>query len=1212
MSATAPSTLALDVLRMPLRGWQLIEASAGTGKTWTLAALVVRCVIERDLYPPQLLVMTFTDAATEELRGRIRERLAQAARFFARSVRDPQADAPDDFLRAVRDAQAPQRWPACATALDLAAQWMDEAAIYTLHGWAARMLKRYAFDSASLFEREHVPDSTALKIQAAQDYWRRWFYPLPDGALDLLAPALTTPEGLLAQIEERWTQADRAPQAMAALCQGAPDPQPVLQQWLQWRGQMSAMMQAARTHWTPALVQALREAQAARKLKRVAVHHLESRLAQMAAWVQGGDPPWKVFGYFAAPELVALGWAEAAQWPALGLIAKMLDWVAQEPPALKAVLAHAAHTVWMDYQQAKAHAAQFDFSDLLQQLHHACARSEGRLVRAIRQQYPVALVDEFQDTDPWQYGTLSMIYGPVAQDPAHALVLIGDPKQAIYGFRGADLATYLRARESVQAIHTLSGNWRSTPALVAAVNHIFEHAPAPFGTVPYTPVVACNPNIAPLVLSPGVHQSAVTVWHTPLHEPLSGGAYRSHMAEVFASQMVHLLQQGHAQPSQMAVLVRSGTEAAAIRLALAQRGVRSVYLSERDSVYASGQAQDLWYLLRAVANPADARLMRTALCSASWGLGAAELDTLLHDEAAWDVQVEQFLRWQQVWRTQGVLPMLVQVLHQSGMAQRLLALGVQADSGERQLTNWLHLGELLQAASAGLRTPAALIHFLENQMRQPGASGDVAQLRLESDAHLVQVITLHKSKGLQYPLVFMPFVSAFRAKDAAADATNDASEGDAPDTPTEHPLAEDVRLLYVGLTRAEQALWLGVAPIKGEPNAQGRSVSALGRVLGLGAGTDFATALAAWAQCPHIVLAPAPEPSAAVWRPAASAVAWRAPAQPQRRWLNPRWSASFSALTRDLPPALRQHLPSESNERQIDAALDALDLADAPDVIDAIDTTNLAQTPSARPPGAVGADTPLRQAIDALPAGSRYGSLLHEALQAQAQHDWPAAQALAPDTPMPAWLAALHMHAKPLALSPQALTGLPVWLHAILTQKLPLAQSDKAVEALELRALKPPQRWPEMAFMLTVEGLPSTQLDTWIAQAVWPQAQRAALDARQLHGLLTGFIDLVFEHQGRYWVLDYKSNRLPRYDTPTLQAAALQHRYEVQAVLYQLALHRLLRARLPHYDPARHLGGALLWFVRGVDQPGNGVLNVPVPTALLETLDTALRGAAVP
>ncbi|MCF8160855.1 MAG: UvrD-helicase domain-containing protein, partial [Polaromonas sp.] len=218
----------LDPLTLSLSGLQVIEASAGTGKTWTLAALYVRLVlghapghsdISQGLYPPQILVMTFTDAATAELRGRIRARLSQAARYFHHG--EQAGVEVDDFLRTLRAEIDVGQWPACAERLDVAAQWMDEAAIFTIHGWSSRMLKTHAFDSASLFQQSRVEDSARLRLTAVQDYWRKWFYPLTAEQLGALQSLVSDPQDLLVQLGPLWAKEDKAPHSATAPEPGA-------------------------------------------------------------------------------------------------------------------------------------------------------------------------------------------------------------------------------------------------------------------------------------------------------------------------------------------------------------------------------------------------------------------------------------------------------------------------------------------------------------------------------------------------------------------------------------------------------------------------------------------------------------------------------------------------------------------------------------------------------------------------------------------------------------------------------------------------------------------------------------------------------------------------------------------------------------------------------------------------------------------------------
>lgn len=1222
----APAVHTLNPLTLPLRGLQLIEASAGTGKTWTLAALYVRLVLghtaESDqlgvgLYPPQILVMTFTEAATAELRERIRERLALSARFFQTG----EAPKVDDFLRALRASIAPEHWSLCAQRLDMAAQWMDDAAIFTIHGWSSRMLKTHAFDSASLFTQNRVEDGERLQLVATQDYWRRWFYALDAQTLAALKAVGDTPQALLDKLKALWRESDRAPQTPGT-ASTAPDV--LLARWATWQQRRQELESPARLGWTPEVAQAVQDVAAAKTLKNYRPDWLSGWLAQMADWAQGAEIDPATLERFTTRTLVAKGWAGADQWPVFATLEALADHLSAEPDVVTDLLAHAAQEVQRSYQRAKAQAAQFDFSDLLQNLYHALQAPDGRLATAIRAQYPVALVDEFQDTDPWQFGSLRKIYSdlpnqdkgqsPISSEEAlksgdTGLIMIGDPKQAIYSFRGADLATYLSAREQAQGIYNLPGNFRSTMGVVAAVNRVFEQAQQPFGSVPFVKVDARNPHIQPLQVA-GQPQVAMTVWHLPFAKTPTKDDFLSQMAEVFASQMVALLQSGAAQSGDMAVLVRNWSEAAAIRQALSQRGVRSVYLSERNSVFDSQQAKDLWRLLRAVASPGSNRLVRAALATPTWSLGWSALDALLADEAAWDTLVEQFLQWQRVWHAQGFLPMLYRLLHDQGLAKRLLQDPTQ---GERALTNLLHLGELLQAASLQVQGEGALIRYLEEQLRRPQASGEAAQLRLESDANLVQVVTLHKSKGLEYPLVFLPFISLYRAED------KDSGRDDA------ERLSEDIRLLYVALTRAKQALWLGVAQVKGDLDGKTPQVkSAISSLLGRSTPEDLWDKLQAWAG-EHIAVLTAPEPDDAVYQPVLELKTPQSARVPQRLIYNRWWSASFSALTRDLSHGVSETspLPSERDERLLDAQTDSVLVDEDQGIAGPAAVDLLSEVPP----------------FNEFPAGSRYGTLLHDLLEWQSNHGWPAAAdptATAPTdvadqlpSPQPSpgsgegeiprsvnsalvgaqatlqqqWHNLLARQSQRHHLSASHSALLASWVQLIITSNMPIALINKGQIAINFSDIQAPDMWPEMGFSLPVHNLGSEALDSLITRHVWPEQPRAPLQRRQLQGMLTGFMDLVLLHQGRYYVLDYKSNRLATYLPEQLQQAMLMHRYDVQAALYLLALHRLLKSRLPGYDPAQHLGGALYLFLRGIDQPGCGLLHLNLPVALIEALD---------
>jgi len=1168
---SAPRPQRIDIPCFPFTGAQVIEASAGTGKTWTLASLYLRLVLGegptgKPLRPPDILVMTFTDAATQELRERIRQRLAEAQAWFSGRL----ATAPDDTLAALRAQRPEAGWAADARLLEAAGHWMDEAAIHTIHGWSHRMLRQHAFDSRSLFDQQRVEDPRSLLQEITREYWRRWIYAADPRGLLGVDKLPGDPDTLLARIAVPMARLDRDPASASA----APPPPPtaLFATAARWYRQRRAADLTARALWREhceAIEAALRDAMATvLDGGKYQARYREGFLRRMRAWCDGDDVDLKDLARFSLSRLRALtkqGRTEPTD--SFGAFAA-LDAVVEagDPPVADPLLDHAAHEIRARLAARKQQTATFDFNDLLQRLFQALQAPDGRLARAIRRQYPVALVDEFQDTDPWQFGALERIYLDPHPEPA-ALVMIGDPKQAIYGFRGADLDTYMRARDGAQGIHTLSRNFRSTRPLVEAVNHVFGTAPRPFGDLPYVAVETGRNDIAPLHDPAGRELPAMTVWYAPGTDKAT--PLRERFAEGFATRIVTLLAASDLEPKDIAVLVRTGDEARRVRESLRLRGLRSVYLSDRDSVYASDEAWDLWQLLRAVATPRVAASIRAALFTRSFGPPAERLAGLFDDEDAFERQLEDFARWQQLWQQRGVLAMLYAVLHEREVPASLLAL----EGGERRLTNLLHLGDLLQQASLGLQGEVALVRFLGEQLLEPATGNDAAQMRLETDAELVKVVTMHKSKGLQYPAVFVPFAFDFRMA-----RKQDLDDSDA------HRIDEDIRLLYVAFTRAERALFVGAATRKDDlsATAAGDAKSALGRLLDRHQPDDLPGKLGAWDSFPSVQVGLLPEATPTAVAESPPPLAIRHAATPRRRHAS-RWrSTSFSSLTRGLVHAAAPALPlppDEGDERFDDAQVDNPVAA------------------AAAPPTAA----PSRYA--GFPAGAAYGDLLHGLLEVQLKAGWPLCQ----DPADAASLALLARRATALGLTSDAQAVLAGWLPAI--ARCPLGLSKDSGRDACLADLPPGQTWAEMGFVLTTQGVDATTLDRVVRSHVLPGQPRDPLPPAALEGLLTGFLDLVFEHDGRYYVLDYKSNRLPDYAPATLAGAILQHRYDLQYALYLLALHRLLRVRLPDYDYDRHMGGAIYLFARGIGSPGDGIYRDRPPRALVEALDVACREA---
>lgn len=1244
-----PEPRDLDALALPLQGSHLIEASAGSGKTWNIALLYVRLVLGaapgQPGLPPldarRILVVTYTDAATQELRSRIHTRLRQAVQVMQGAPNTASDDtAALAALRALREHYPAAQWPALAARLDAAAQALDEAPISTIHGWCQRILREHALLSGEPFALEVLTDTAALLQQCAQDWWRVHVQPLPTELASAVLASYPHPRAVLDAVKPLL---EHAASWAAALPGGADTPLPTLLQ--QAQAQRRAALQA---------LKAPLHAWADEADKVLTAHALLARLgrpADVRGWLD------KLRRWSAEPDDARLPLTHTARqrltlahlqqtegtlppeaenldlWRALRHLEQALRSL---PDVAGAVVRHAA--AWID-QRMRAQLRQqqsLTYDEMLRRVDEALSGPHGPALAArLRQRQPAALVDEFQDTDPRQWRILRAIYQPERAAPDTALLLIGDPKQAIYAFRHADIHSYLQARRACgPRVWRLGTNHRSSEAMVRAVNALFAHAEhqspdgafgfggGGTGQVPFVPV---QPRGLALRWCEGGRDNAPAL--TLALPPSGDAAPHDTLAQACAATVARWLADPRTglvdaegrlhrlQPSQIAILVNEREEAQRIGRALRHHGLPSAYRSERAPVWTTPQAEDLALWLQACARPHDRDAVAHALLAASTGLDTAEVHALLADEQGWEQTLQRFAHYHALWLRHGVLAAVRQLMIDHAVPARLLRRAGDAGSGRRALVNLLHLAEWLQARAPreGVRGIQTTLTLLQQARRGllGGQDDDASapQVRLESDGGAITLITVHKAKGLEFDVVLLPFgvrprpLAAPKSHQLGVVRWHDAEghlhvtlsdEGDA----WSHALQrgeherqlEDVRKLYVALTRARHATWAGI------PLDDVFGVSAWAQVLGLPGHhpgeqgveaitqalqrlSDGSGGTIAWRPTEALRHAPTARPQDAAPPPPAYPHQARARATPT--W----WIASYTALTR--------------------AAADPGPPPEAAADHHAGDDDPTPDSPPAAPAGhAVGTPDPWHR----WPRGAQAGVVLHALLQHCAEQRWaPAANDAATLQPIAQRL--LAQHGWPADRQTIDAADLAVWAVRIVQRPLPLPGAAPVALAQLERA------WPEVGFWLPIDAtVPADTLDRRIAQHVLPGQPRPALSGPVLHGMLKGYIDLVFAHDGRYWVLDHKSNALgdtdDAYHPAAVQAEVLRQRYDVQAVLYLLALHRLLRQRLPGYNPARHLGGALCAFWRGVDHPSAGVWCAPTPVALLDELDALLQAPA--
>lgn len=1200
-----------------LDGRNLIEASAGTGKTWNICWLYLRLLLERNLTVDKILVVTFTNAATAELRERIRKRIAEMLACL-------KGEAPADpfCVRLVEALQQRDLRPdAMEKRLDAALKSFDQAAIFTIHGFCQRALAGSAFSAGQAFELEVLPDDSEMLTEAVHDFWRlhvaggdvspalaAWLVRKdfnPDSLVPLLRRALAKP---LATV--MWPDGIDRP--------GSVDLEP-----------LKGAFAAARACWRQdreAIVGMVQQAAQDGHLRSYSANAVASGATALEQYLQYPDVLAAPAGHAALYRASTLAKRKTKNGTLpshrfFGLLEDLFVLLERAEPELElarlALLKRLLEQAEPVRQRKRERRLQ-SYDDILFNLYDALAGGrQPWLAAELRRQYPAALIDEFQDTDALQY----LIFDTIYDQDKYPVFFVGDPKQAIYSFRNADLNVYFKAKEKIRARHTLKDNQRSTEGLIEALNALFQANPRAFMLpgLDYVPV-AFGDKQRPPFRAPAESTANLRIWTLPEDEegqPITRSNALRAAAEATADEIARLLASAARgeisigerplSAGDIAVLVRSHRQGQLVRQALKVRGIGSVELSQQ-SVYASIDAEELERVLGAILTPAHENQLRAALAAELIGLDADAIAAMRDDSERLAGWIERFAHYREIWLRHGIGTMLRHLLTQEGVSARML----RRPDGERRMTNLLHLADLLHQAAATQDSPDALLRWLAMQ-RRDGSHGEEAQLRLESDRKLVQIVTIHKSKGLEYEVVFCPFLwdgyqsslsgtDGFEYHDEHGEVVLDMrplsgdEEQRVRDAMRKEEAAESLRLIYVALTRAVQRCYL-IAGCYTRKYGRGKSAS------------ESARSLLNW-----LVAGGGMEPDA--WKrnelePAAIAAAWQA--------VQATCPTHIELLPLPGRDALRVLMTEDAPELRPPAALPAFippgwRIGSFSGLMLGADSENAASDHDARFPEPVHASEPdeaLRQDdILLFPRGAEAGNCMHTAFE------------LCDFADQTGWEQAVE---KALLLHPQqagSLKSIPredrdARLKTMMLRMMGDVVRTPLQRGIALNEVGPERRLTELEFFLPASDIAPEKLND-LLQSLGYAVPR--LNAARLRGYLKGFIDLVFEHGGRYYILDWKSNHLGHsaadYGKRSMAHAMAGHGYHLQYLLYTVALNRYLTRRLPGYDYDTHFGGVLYLFVRGVrpgwkDESGDpcGSFFYLPERSVIERLDAALRGS---
>jgi exodeoxyribonuclease V beta subunit len=1150
-----------DPIAVPLAGTQLIEANAGTGKTWTIAALYVRLLLESDCAADAILVVTFTEAAAGELRDRIRNRVAQTrAGFISGNVEA------DDTLTPELLSRAPDRNTAVLR-LTAALRDFDQAPIYTIHAFCQRVLADAAFDTAMPFRSEIIPDQSAILKEIVEDFWRIELH----AATPLFARFVTS-KGLdpAKLLDEDVQRALAKPYLEIRAPRGDDD---IAAPESAFRNACAA----ARTIWMEE-----REAIGRTLAESPGLHagwykkkDIPLWLEEMHACLSPESPPIELCHCFEkfTPEALRRATTKKGTTPTHPFFEACERLKAAHDALLDAFKTRLVllKVRLIDYcnrelARRKERRQLQSYDDLLLNVAGALAGESGSsLAAALRTRYRAALIDEFQDTDPLQYGIFRNVYAGTDCP----LFLVGDPKQAIYSFRGADVYTYIGARPDVRDAYTLDVNWRSTESLLTAVNRIFDNAPNPFAIpdIGFTPSRPAPGDRGRLIVD-GDAGAPFRLW---LVDTADGKAIpkteaRASACAATAAEIARLLGEGaarieegsHARPlrgGDIAVLVRSHMQGTEMREALAKLGIASVQRGS-SSVFTTHEAQELERILAAISEPGREMLIGGALTTDMMGYTGEELFTLRCDEKQWDDTVESFRAAHREWHEAGFVRMLRAFMKRHQILVRLL----EHRDGERRATNLLHLAELLHCDAEG-RGIAGLLAWFAARRTAPQEGNEAELLRLESDENLVRILTVHVAKGLEFPVVFCPFMwdgylrmpkaDVLRFHDPAANdqaVIDFGSPGlaDSREQATLEERAENLRLLYVALTRARYRLYMVWGNIKDA------DTSAPAWLLHRAAGPSGA--LSAFSADPHLESGAMHTDLERLVKRAERNIDVRLLPATQGERLGPATENAMAFAPRTFTATLRNTAAVTSF-----TALAHGRTIEAPDY-DAADRETGEQETGASPD------------IAHFPRGARTGKCLHAILE---QIDFAQVG---------------HGDVESVVAKELAAHGFDLfWTQGVADMVRSVVNTALDASGMRLSAISRQQRLDELEFYYPIAAMSERGLRRILAAIGFPDEIRQSIDTltfMPVQGYMRGFIDLVFEHEGRYYLADYKSNWLgaavTAYDQDALAGIMGREAYHLQYLIYCVALHRYLSARLRGYTYGSHFGGVRYLFLRGM------------------------------
>ncbi|QHI28364.1 exonuclease V subunit beta [Acinetobacter haemolyticus] len=1183
-------------------GLHLIEASAGTGKTYTLSSLMVRIFLEKYL-PNQVIATTFTRAAAAELKSRIRARLIEVQQYLEpmRTVLES-----DIYIRAAQESDplkqhllktfAPRIAYACER-LKLVIDQLDELFVGTLDSFSQKLLREFAFESGKIERAQITEDAKAYTRQLIHDVLREWIQSQPQHVIDALYSV-----GALKSVDHFFGMVESALNFSSAQFK-LPD-MPVielaqLQQWQQQAQQIDLSALAEYFNLDGAYYSHINGTSFrnnafnklfCESLPQLLKALLETENVQVfdAYFAGARDAAFKFLDKLDGQKIFKKCPAEVAdgfyQHPTILHIQKLchsLKETQQQFEQLQVYLkAYLCIEVKKRLPQVLQQKGETTFAQQIKTLSDALKGDQGqRFAVFVHARYPLILVDEFQDTNQDQDDMLATIWRHPQRYQKGCMIMVGDRKQAIYGFRGGDMLTFLNAYQDIMSKsgreYKLIHNHRSVKELVEVVDVLFQrqmdfgeqvlYDPIQAGSRPH-PALIENGQLNPaplrwLQLQDGNEQATQVAWK------IQSLLNQAHLQQLYLDGENHQV----ISEDDIAVLSRSHRQLDEVQYALERLGIRVNRPSKR-SVFDSKIAQDVGALLTALLHPYDEAKLKRALLSRLFGFDLSQLVALEQSAEGLSHYIQQFDDIREMWLNQGFLVAWQRCLNQFEIWQQLVA--TQSKDNERAVVNLRHLTDILSQHSEHVQGIHNLYHWYLKQLHSPSDREWELEHKLSSEAG-VQLMTIHQSKGLEFKIVFLlgankafsemqktlnfstteiqvPETGQTRTQRVVAIADKNFLQQTELDQHQQRAQAEQNRLWYVALTRASHRVYAIFEPEKGDKNKL--------------------SGLAFWKNHGDIFQHPySVEDHLLLERPASLRTQ---ETQPERLLAaEPLPTQRFHARGKTSFSYLAQHLKHKANR------LDRLANADQ-QFDQAEDEINLLTVES------VAVSQPIAWIKYYFPKGTLAGNFLHEIFeQIDFQHPETWIEEIRrrfKNTYQGLWVALLEQYQQHFPEQENAEQQLYQWIALWLADVLqtPLNQG------FQLQQLVVGQYLSECPFYLALSDRVLAMQRVQQLFEEYDIQMPEFIDAKSAR-YLNGSIDLVFFDGQRYHIADYKSNYLGEnqadYQSTQIAESMSLSSYWLQAALYLVALHRYLSVKLQNYRIEQHLGGASYLYLRGMN-----------------------------